>query len=1144
MKYALPTLLACLLSVSHHVLAGPGIELIPNAGQWEGDFRYKVTGTRADIFLSANSLTYVLADPRNEDLMEAYEHEKSKTEPLLRFHAFRMFLEGAAEVPAVQESGSSDHYYNYFLGNDQGRWKGGLHSFQRVRYASVYEGIDAVFGSQEGHFKYDFIVHPHAAAGKVRLRFEGADRLELRHNRLVIHTSVGEMEELEPYAYQELENGRKAVRAQYVLEGNTVTFRFPDGYDHSRELVIDPVVVFSTYSGSAAMNWGFTATYDAQGNAYAGGIAFSQGYPATVGAFQTNFSGVVDIAISKYNATGTSLIYATYIGGSDADRPHSLIVAPGGHLVMAGHSSSINYPVSNGAYDVSYNGQADLIVTSLDSSGTTLVGSTFVGGSLDDGRNAAPVLVVNYGDESRSEVITDAQGNIYVAAASQSSNFPQVNGSQAGLSGGQDAVVLKLNSNLSALLWSTYLGGGSHDGAYVLALSSQEDKIYVAGGTASTNFPATAGSYQSSFQGNPADGFIASFQNGGSYLRQATTYVGAGSYDQCYGLQTDASDNVYAMGQTRGGFFPVSAGVYSNPGSSQFVIKLNPGLSTPLYSTVFGSGNSNQQNISPTAFLVDRCENVYISGFGSVAGCPITANAIQTVTDNADFYFIVLSKDVQSLYYATYYGAPNSFDHVDGGTSRFDKEGIIYQATCACTPSFPVTPGCYSPTNGSSSCNTTCTKINFELTGPTASFTTSPGVRGCAPFEVLFTNTSTAATVFEWDFGDATTSNQVSPVHTYPGYGVYTVRLIAFDPATTSCAGRDTAYVTIRVDTGRNKSKFSYQVLDSCGPYRVAFNNLSVYDSTATSGMEWKFGDNTGSSLTQPGIHLYPDTGVYRVTLIIRDTGNVCTPVDSFVQLIQIRSFSIAADFSPSGPQPCDVREIQFSNGSQSAQSYVWYFGDSGSSTQASPQHAYDSSGVYPVVLVASHPKACNPHDTVVRNIIIRHSPLAAFSVNPFTQIVGEPYQFTNYSQRADKYLWHFGDGETSTEKDPQHAYMRWGQFAVCLIAETDLGCTDTVCKTLSSDLIKAADVPSAFSPNGDGSNDEFRVRGSGIREVDFKIYNRWGQLVFETRDHRKGWDGTIGGRPAEIDAYAYILKVIFLDDTVVQRQGNVTLLK
>lgn len=1130
---------------AHH--GAHGIEFIPNKGQWAGPFRYQVSGARENVFLAAGSVTYVLSEPGNDDRLEAYHHQKTTTEPVLRYHAFRMHFEGANGHTTVRETDSSDHYYNYFLGNDQSRWKGGIRSFGSVVYEELYPGIDALFGSGEGNFKYDFIVKPQAKPDRIRLRFEGADRLELRDERLLVHTSVGTMEELEPYVYQVKDGKKQSIKARYVLHGRTVSYDFPEGYDKSRELIIDPVVVFSTYSGASAMNWGFTATYDSLGNAYAGGISFGQGYPTTTGAFESGYKGVVDIVISKFNATGSSLVYATYLGGLDEDKPHSLIVAPGGRLVMAGHSFSADYPVSTGAYDMFHNGFSDLVVTSFNSTGSAIVGSTFVGGSSTDGRNAASVLAGNYGDESRSEVITDAEGNIYVAAESSSPNFPTVNAFQTSLAGGQDAVVLKLNSSMTTLLWSTFLGGTDQDGAYVLALNSDESKVYVAGGTNSSNFPTTASSYQPVHPGH-IDGFIASFQNSGTYARQQSTYIGTtGLYDQCYGIQIDANDKVYAMGQTRGGLFPVTPGVYSNPYSSQFIIKLNSDLNSVIYSTVFGTGDSATRDMSPTAFLVDKCENVYVSGFGHVDGMPVTANAIQPVSDDNDFYFIVLSKDAQSLYYATFYGAPNAaYDHVDGGTSRFDRQGIIYQATCACFTTFPTTPGSYSPTKGNGACNTTCTKINFELTGPKASFTVTPGDRGCAPFQVQFNNTSTGASEYEWDFGDLTSSTLASPSHTYTQYGSYTVRLIAKDPLTTSCDVVDTAYLTIRVDTLHLLSNYSYQVLDSCGPYMVRFDNHSHFDSTKQSfSLLWKFGDNTTSTLIDPGTHQYADTGTYTVTLILRDTGNTCRSVDSMVKVIRLNSFRVAADFDPGGPQPCDQMDVQFTNGSAMAQSYNWTFGDNtGGITQVSPQHTYADTGTYEVMLIAAHPQSCNKRDTMVKQVIIRHSPLASFSFDPVQQIVGEPYQFSNFSQKADAYTWQFGDGNSSTLKNPQHTYMRWGQFAVCLVARTTQGCTDTMCKTLSADLIKTADVPTAFSPNGDGNNDVLYVRGTGIRNIDFRVFNRWGQLVFETNDHRRGWDGMFNGKPVDIDAFAYVLKVIFLDGAEQQQQGNITILR
>ncbi|MCK6650458.1 MAG: SBBP repeat-containing protein, partial [Bacteroidia bacterium] len=171
-------------------------------------------------------------------------------------------------------------------------------------------------------------------------------------------------------------------------------------------------------------------------------------------------------------------------------------------------------------------------------------------------------------------------------------------------------------TNLDALVWSTYIGGTSDDAGYAIKPSSNGN-VYVTGGTLSTNFPVTAGTISNTNAGG-ADGFVISLSDANGALT-ASTYIGTNAYDQSYLIEIDVNDDVYIAGQTKGAY-PVTGGVYSNPNSSQFIHKLNPGLTSTAFSTVFGKGSNFSTDISLTAFLVDNCQNIYVSGWG---GLPI-----------------------------------------------------------------------------------------------------------------------------------------------------------------------------------------------------------------------------------------------------------------------------------------------------------------------------------------------------------------------------------------------------------------------------------------------------------------------------------------------------------------------------------------
>ncbi|MEO6834018.1 MAG: PKD domain-containing protein, partial [Chitinophagaceae bacterium] len=649
--------------------------------------------------------------------------------------------------------------------------------------------------------------------------------------------------------------------------------------------------------------------------------------------------------------------------------------------------------------------------------------------------------------------------------------------------------------------------------------------------------------------------------------------IGTSDYDQVYGVQVDLENNVYAVGQTLGGSFPVTSGVYSNAGSSQFIIKMDSLLATDIFSTVFGSGTSTTTNISPVAFLVDTCQNIYVSGWGgnlgftvgtstvgTTTGMPVTPLTItaplKSTTDGWDFYFMALSKNATSLLFGAFLGRNSTSaiygEHVDGGTSRFDRRGIVYQGICAncggaASGAFPTTSGSWATTVGSSNCNEAALKIAFQLGAPAAVASGSPNARGCPPLTVQFTNTSTNAISFLWDFKDGTpTDTAFQPKHTFTKAGVFNVQLVVYNP--NACKERDTTHVTISVDSNRVKSDFSFTVTDSCYPYKVAFVNNSILSplpgSATRTVFTWKFGDGTTFVGANPPLHSYANQGTYSVTLIMRDTA-ACNFPDSVTKVLTIHSNLVKAQFK-SPDTTCINDSLSFINQSTNATNVKWYLGDGDSSTLSTPfLHKYSGPGSYQVVFIAINPISCNQRDTVRKTIRINKQPTADFDFAPIIPVSNTPVTFTNTSVNADIYSWNFGDGSlTSYLKDPVHLFRKTGSFNVCLTATSYDGCIDIKCKKVDADIHTALDLPTGFSPNGDGHNDILKVRGGGIETMDLKIFNRWGEKVFETTDQDVGWDGRYNGKMQEVDAYGYVLTATFIDGSSTTKKGNVTLLR
>ncbi len=858
------------LSFTAHAQAS----FVENKGQYPKQVAYKLPSALHQVYFEKDGFTFNLID--GEDYFASSVHHgmqktgRKKNE--INAHAYKMHFVDANQNVHLEGREASFFYENYFLGNNSKQWAKEVHRFERVEYKDLYSNIDMLVYQSEGRLKYDFVLKPGADVNKVQIRYEGVNRMVLSRGVLKIITSVGEVIESKPFAYQWVDGKQKEVSCEYVLLGNTVSYKLLSSYDRSKALIIDPELIFSTYSGSVSDNWGFTACSDKLGNVYSGGINFTSGYPVTLGAYQVDFAGSTpsstymncDITISKYTPDGTTLLWATYLGGADGEEmPHSLVVNEFNELIIFGTSGSEDYPVTSNAYDPTFNGGtnltydgiisfpngSDIIVSKLSSDGTELTGSTFVGGSGNDGLNwrdyYAPYirsgndsLYYNYGDGARGEVICDVNSDVFIGSSTFSDDFPIVNGFQPNTNGMQEGVVMKLSQDLSSLEWSSYLGGSHDDAIYSVELNDSGG-VYLAGGTSSYNFPTTGDAYKTSFQGGTTDGFVSYISANGSQIL-ASSYFGSSEYDQAYFVRRDKNNNVFITGQTKApGNELIYNASYNQPNSGQFIAKFHPNLQSLDWSTTFGTGNG-KPNISITAFAVDICNRIYLSGWGrewgsnissdatywgnnfGTKGMEVTSDAVQPETDGQDFYVMVMYGDASGLDYASFFGEQHvgnggcGHDHVDGGTSRFDRLGNIYQSVCAscgfvssggnvsCNQ-FPTTSGAAFEDNGGLNnsvwtCNNAVFRFSFVEDVTLADFYAPPVV--CENTVVNFINTGSGV-YYYWDFGDGSPiSNTENPTHQYSSSGTYQVSLCVVDSNT--CNISDTITKTIEVQASNS----------------------------------------------------------------------------------------------------------------------------------------------------------------------------------------------------------------------------------------------------------------------------------------------------------------------------------------------------
>lgn len=780
------------------------VHFVANKNQWPEPFAYRAKIPGGMFYLSQNRFIYCLTDfEKIHDI-----HHGSATDGKVSHHAVQVNFEGANAQPVITESDPTSFYYNYFLEKNPETWVSRLYGYQTLVVKDIYPKVDLELLGKNDGLKYNFIVHPGGNPASIKMAYSGADDLNLENGELVIQTSLGKLKESAPEAWQISNGKKKTVSVKWQLEGNQVGFSFAEGYDPNLLLYIDPEVIFSTYSGSNADNFGYTATFDQQGNAYSGGTAFGPQFPATTGAFETTFQGGVpepvstgfgedrDVGILKYSPDGTQLLFATYLGGSHNEDPHSMVVNNKNELIVFGNTGSPDFPVTPSAYDTSFNGAHDIYVVKFSEDGTNLLAGTYVGGAGEDGLNhkydSAGLNLIplkqNYGDDFRGEVIADTDNSVFVATCTQSEDFPVSSNAFQPAFGGdnQDGCIFKLSDDLSSLLWSSFLGGEGDDAAFGITVS-EDHSVYVCGGTESSSLFQVTSAYQDANRGGEADAFVCHIDADGTSILHGT-FLGTSSYDQAYFIQQDISGNIYIAGQTDGpGAFPVHNTQYIDDNSGQFITKINGSLTDIIYSTLFGNG-SGKALLSPSAFLVDKCERLYFSGWGGntnsppfgpggdISGLRLTDDAFQKSTDGSDFYLAVWSREMESLLYATYWGSPNSDEHVDGGTSRFDKNAIVYQSVCAgCggDDNFPTTPGVWSNTNNSSNCNNAIFKIDLEI--PLPDFTWS--LDSCV-FEYTFEDISGSESDKYWIFPDGSTSEEDNPGYFFTEPGSYPVSLI------------------------------------------------------------------------------------------------------------------------------------------------------------------------------------------------------------------------------------------------------------------------------------------------------------------------------------------------------------------------------
>jgi len=812
------------------------VRFVPNEGQWPDHVQHRAKVVSGSVQVDTDGWTSWQWAPSDE----GDHHSGSKRGVLWQAKWLNAEPSSAEDWEKSETDEDALHFY---LSNDSSHWAKNVQASRRVERTNLWTGIDLRWrGTRSGNAKFEFTVAPGADPSLVAWVYAGVGpqvnpdgSLDLIHplhdNSAGFHAQLAA-----PFAYQLTADGTMiTVECAYRVNGNTVGLSVGD-YQAELPLVLDPEISFSTYAGSSGDNFGTTASNGPGGSLVGGAVAFAPGYPTTPDAVQTTMGvfedGISHIALTVFSDDGSSLLYSTYLGGGQADIPHSLAFNENwGRIVLFGTTGSSNFPITAGAHqpnlaagpatdvtvygvDTQPNG-VDGFIASFNATDFTLEATTYFGGTGIDGLNEALGLRANFGDNYRGQVDIGPDGSVWIATTTTSTDI-NLPGSPTH-AGGFDALLAGFDENLTTLLCGRTFGGSGDDAAYCLEVAPDNSfgafgtlEILVGGGTTSEDLPFPGGSIQPAPAGN-VEGWIAQMNAGPDQLTtQFGTYHGLNDYDQVYFVQRDFSGRPYAYGQARGGM-PTIGDVYSNPNSGQYITCFLPDLSDIEWQAPIGTGSS-AVDISPTAFLVSDCQQVYISGWGgqtnnsgtadvagsTTFGLPTTDNPFQNNTDGSDFYLAVLAPNATDLVYATFFGGPFSNEHVDGGSSRFDLNGTVYQSVCAgCggMNDFPSSNNAWSPNNPSPNCNMGVFK--FELGKLNANISIDGPDQFCQGDNVQFENNTNGPAAFTWDFGDANFSNEIAPLHLYGLAGTFEVEVIAED--TTGCLEPDTAYVSVTI---------------------------------------------------------------------------------------------------------------------------------------------------------------------------------------------------------------------------------------------------------------------------------------------------------------------------------------------------------
>jgi len=893
-------------------LASASLFFTENKGQFPEEVLFQTFVSGTTVYLCRDKVVSDFCRENEEESVDVHLRDTKylddrKQAKMERTSIAAEFVNANSDVVIVGEE-VLPHYNNYFIGNDPDLWYTNVLNYKSVLYKDIYPSIDLHYYGDGDSLKYDFIVYPGGDPSMIEIYYDGVEELELTPNGdMVMQTRLGSICEQIPVIYQEINGITQEISGRYeIRELDSFGFEVDDVYNPLYPLIIDPYLEYSTFLGGSSSENSYDIAVDEIGCVYVTGLTQSPDFP-TINAYNDDISSDNrDIFVTKLSALGNSLIYSTYIGGSNIDWANGLAIDSSGCVYIAGSTDSVDYPMVN-AYDSSMNGWRDTIVTKLSSAGNSLEFSTYLGGTSADEFDYI------------HDIAIDNNNCVYVTGVTSSSNFPMVNAYDSSYNGGSaggshDAFVTKFSSTGNSLVYSTYIGGSSSvsigGGNNGMGIAVDNDNCaYVSGLTSCSDFP-TVNAYDSSHNGG-SDAFVTKFSSTGNSLVYST-YLGGSSSDRGSGIAVDNDNCAYITGRTSSSDYPtVNAYDSSFNGGlmwDAFVTKFSSTGNSLVYSTYLGGGEGYLGEDVGADICVDDNGCAYITGRTDSTDFPIIDPYDDSFNGgNSDAFFSILPNSGNPLICSSYIGGSSS----DSGFAiAVDNLGRVYVSGHTQSSNFPIVNAYDSTLSGS---DAFITKISFAYYPPFADpggpYYSNPGYAVNFDGSDSFDNDEQGNSIdaYDWRFFDGDTwHNDIGeyPTHNYLTEGEYTVSLCVWDDEGENDTATDTVYINSlpHPPTADLRAGEPYIGMEKDDPiqFNATFSHDNDEDGESIERYDWKFFKNDiwNNDLGPTPTKIYSDPGKYTIAVRVHDDEGI-TDNDESIVIISPYEYPIA---KPNGP--------------------------------------------------------------------------------------------------------------------------------------------------------------------------------------------------------------------------------------------------